>query len=119
MSLLISSTALANSSEEALQWLSKMQTAMQHQNYEGVLVYDRGAAMSSLRILHRYKDGREQERIIQLDGEKGEVLRDGQDVSCVLPGNKLVQLDQPAAQGPFSGAFAKKLMPKTSPNANP
>jgi sigma-E factor negative regulatory protein RseB len=85
---------------------------MQHQNYAGVLVYERGVTLSTLKLYHRFKAGKEQERWIQMDGEKGEVLRDGEAISCVLPGNKLVELGNAFGERPFSLKFEKKMMPK-------
>jgi len=114
--LLLTSFTLADTQRaeglQALTWLAKMQNAMLHQSYEGVLVYDRGTVMSTLKVIHRFYDGRVQERIIQLDGERGEVLRDGQNVYCVLPGNRIVRVDQTLKAGSFSGNFAKEIMPK-------
>jgi sigma-E factor negative regulatory protein RseB len=93
-------------------WLEGMVSAMQTQSYRGVFVYSRGGVSSSMKVIHRYKDGIDRERLVQLDGEMGEILRTGDEVVCILPGNRMVSLEQSIPSGPFAGAFARTLMPK-------
>ena len=93
-------------------WLERMVLAMQTQSYRGVYVYSRGGLSSSMKVIHRFKDGEDRERLIQLDGEMGEILRTGDEVICILPGNRVVSLEQSIPSGPFAGAFARTLMPK-------
>ncbi len=93
-------------------WLERMAVAMQTQSYRGVFVYSRGDTFSSMKVIHRYKDGEDREKLVQLDGEMGEILRTGDEVVCVLPGNRVVSLEQSIPSGPFAGAFARTLMPK-------
>lgn len=93
-------------------WLERMAVAMQTQSYRGVFVYSRGDISSSMKVIHRYKDGEDREKLVQLDGEMGEILRTGDEVVCVLPGNRVVSLEQSIPSGPFAGAFARTLMPK-------
>lgn len=100
----------SNRSGEA--WLERMALAMQTQSYRGVFVYTRGEISSSMKVIHRYKNGEDREKLVQLDGEMGEILRTGDEVVCVLPGNRVVSLEQSIPSGPFAGAFARTLMPK-------
>lgn len=93
-------------------WLERMAVAMQTQSYRGVFVYSRGDISSSMKVIHRYKDGEDREKLVQLDGEMGEILRTDDEVVCVLPGNRIVSLEQSIPSGPFAGAFARTLMPK-------
>ncbi|UZE95233.1 MucB/RseB C-terminal domain-containing protein [Alkalimarinus alittae] len=93
-------------------WLERMAEAMQTQNYRGVFVYSRGNISSSMKVIHRYQDGEDREKLVQLDGEMGEIIRTGDELVCVLPGNKVVSLEQSIPSGPFAGAFARRLMPR-------
>ncbi len=93
-------------------WFERMVVAMQTQSYRGVFVYSRGDISSSMKVIHRYKDGEDREKLVQLDGEMGEILRTGDEVVCVLPGNRIISLEQSIPSGPFAGAFARTLMPK-------
>lgn len=98
-------------SDEADKWLENMASAMQTQNYRGVFVYSRGSISSSMKVIHRYKGGVERERLVQLDGEMGEILRTDDQVVCILPGNREVSLEQGMPVGPFSGAFPRTQIP--------
>jgi len=107
LAMLLSSLASADLQLPAKQWLEKMQTAAIHQNYRGVFVFSRDEATSSMRIVHRYDRGEEQERLIQLDGEKGEVFRRGAVVMCVFPDNRVVQVEPSQLTNKIVQAFAK------------
>lgn len=99
------------SMQQGFAWLERMTDAMRTQNYRGIFVYSRGNTSSSMKVMHRFKNGVDRERLVQLDGEMGEILRTGDELVCVLPGNKVVSLDQSIPSGPFAGAFARRLMP--------
>ena len=79
--------------QSAEYWLEKMQDAAAKVNYRGTFVFSRGEMTSSMQIVHRYTDGLEQERMKQLDGEMGEIIRNGSEVICILPGNRIVQVE--------------------------
>ena len=96
---------------EADEWLENMVSAMKTQSYRGVFVYSRGDISSSMKVIHRYKGGVERERLVQLDGEMGEILRTDDKVVCILPGNREISLEQSIPSGPFAGAFSQTLMP--------
>lgn len=99
----------AGSSSDALEptvWLKKMQRAAIEQNYKGTFVFTRGEMASSMRIVHRYKDQLEEERLTQLDGEMGEIVRRGMDVMCVLPDNRVVKLKEDKVANKVVQAFA-------------
>ena len=98
-------------STEADEWLENMASVMKTQSYRGVFVYNRGNISSSMKVIHRYKDGVERERLVQLDGEMGEILRTDDKVICILPGNREISLEQSIPAGPFAGAFSRTLMP--------
>ncbi|MFT5718822.1 MAG: sigma-E factor negative regulatory protein RseB [Oleiphilaceae bacterium] len=76
------------------QWLEKMQRASMEENYKGRFMFSRGEISSSMSIVHRYKDGEEHELLKQLDGEMGEIVRQGNQVMCVFPDNRVVQLEK-------------------------
>lgn len=58
--------------------------------------------MNVMRVVHRWKNGKMQERIAQLDGQMGEILRDGNNVIYILPGNQAINLEQGAPGGHFA-----------------
>jgi len=76
------------------QWLEKMQLASMTENYQGTFMFSRGGMSSSMSIVHRYQNDEEQELLKQLDGEMGEIVRQGNQVMCVFPDNRVVQLEK-------------------------
>lgn len=86
--------------------LSQIGEAVRTLNYQGVMVYARDGEMHSLRIVHRYHEGREQERLQALTGEAREVIRDDEVVTCILPEQKKVLMDRHDLRGPLSTAAA-------------
>lgn len=82
--------------------LQEMSEAARTLNYRGVMVYARNGEMRSLRIVHRYHQGREQERIQSLNGEPREILRDEDVVTCILPKDRQVMLDRRELRGVLS-----------------
>jgi sigma-E factor negative regulatory protein RseB len=88
---------------ESADWLARMAQALRTQNYEGVLVYAQGGRMESMRIVHRYQDGREQERLQALSGDRREVHRDGDVVTCILPEERAVKVERRTFRGLLPG----------------
>jgi sigma-E factor negative regulatory protein RseB len=105
---LVSLPALA---QDALAWLERMQQAAVERNYRGTFVFTRGEMSSTQRIIHRFVGGLEQERLIQLDGARGEIVRKGSEVTCILTGQRTVQLEQSGISGLSANAFVR-VMPE-------
>jgi sigma-E factor negative regulatory protein RseB len=61
--------------------------------------------MDSLRIVHGVRDGVEKERLVYLNGEPREVVRDGHHLSCIHPGDQIMRLGSAIATGPFARSF--------------
>ena len=86
-------------------WIGKMRAAATQESYRGVFMFSRGKMSSSMRVVHRYHEGQEQERLTQLDGEMGEILRRGSEVMCLINGERLVQLDKNEFANPVNASF--------------
>jgi len=87
----VAASAHATASSEAERWLDKMVQAARSLNYDGTFVYRTGAQLESMRIIHRADpDGSQRERLISLSGAPWEVLRDGTQVTCILPSDHSV-----------------------------
>ncbi|MGC1951334.1 MAG: MucB/RseB C-terminal domain-containing protein [Gammaproteobacteria bacterium] len=99
----------ATTPSEAEQWLDKMVQAARSLNYDGTFVYRAGPQLESMRIIHRTDpDGSQRERLISLSGAPWEVLRDGTQVTCILPSDRSVVIGK-SRQRPFlSSALFKK-----------
>lgn len=83
--------ALADNREvvaEVRDWLDRMARAVETLNYRGTLVHWRDGQVDSLRIIHRADENGIRERIYSLDGDRREILRDGDQVRCLLEGDQ-------------------------------
>ena len=97
--------ARAASDAEALTWLQDMAMAMQQQSYRGRFVFAHDGRLDSLSLLH-VSDGKGiRERLLSLNGEAREVLRENENLTCVWPGSRQVIIDR------FTAASARRLSP--------
>lgn len=98
---LASAAAKAQSGDDALQWLQKMAGAAERLNYNGVVVYRSGNQTETSRVVHAVENGRELEHVEGLDGSPREILRENDEVRCVLPENRLIVVERRSARRPF------------------
>jgi sigma-E factor negative regulatory protein RseB len=77
---------------EARRWLERLAAAGNEFAYRGVLVFERGDHIESLRITHGFVDGRPYDHLEYLDGDRREVIRSGSSLVCVDPGQRLSRL---------------------------
>ena len=76
-----------------MDWIQRMSDAMRNLNYVGTFVYLHNNRLEGMRISH-YKDGQgEKERLISLNGEAREVIRDNQNLTCIWPSSQKVIVD--------------------------
>ena len=78
----------------AQDWLAQMSDAVRTQNYEGVVVYRTGDQLETMRVIHRFADGQEDERLISLTGDAREIVRRDGEVRCLLPRERVVMIDE-------------------------
>jgi len=80
--------------EDSVQvWLDRMSRAVETLDYRGTLVQVREGQLNTFGIIHRADDSGVRERIYAVDGSPREILRDGDSVRCVLPGDEPVMLE--------------------------
>ena len=101
--------AVADQQNEAMVWIEKMSTALREQNYEGVFNFIRGKEFNTMRISHVFKDGHEHERILQLNGERRDIVRVDDEVFCHHDGNHHTDLEHNVPLGPFSSKFNEDI----------
>ena len=89
-------TALASApvlADPAMEWVQKMSDAMRNLSYRGNFVYLHGNQLESMQIEHFRDDKGEKERLISLNGEAREVIRDNQNLTCIWPSSRKVVVD--------------------------
>lgn len=92
----------ALAADSARDWLQQMSQAMQSLNYEGTFVYIHGSDIESMRIIHGRDASGERERLVSLNGEAREIIRDDSKVTCIWPGSKSVIVSKSRPRTPFS-----------------
>lgn len=83
------------------QWLQAIQTAAQRLNYSGTIVYQRGGAMQTSRIVHAFDGAVSYERLQVLDGRRREYVRRDAEVQCLYPDSRRVRLERRPEQDSF------------------
>lgn len=92
---LVSAAAFAADTPQA--WLDRMNDALTTRNYEGVFTHwqsGRVEQVETLRIIHRARDGAVTERLESLDGSGRQFVRDGSQLTCYLPDQHTVLVEQ-------------------------
>ena len=101
ISNLVSSPVIADA---AMEWVQRMSDAMRSLNYQGDFVYMQNNRLEGMQISH-YKDEQgEKERLLSLNGEAREVIRDNQNLTCIWPSSRKVIVDL-ARKNSFSPIF--------------
>ena len=90
LSTLLSAPVIA---ESAMDWVQKMSDAMRNLNYKGDFVYLHDNRLEGMRISHYRDEHGEKERLISLNGEAREVIRDNQNLTCIWPSSRKVIVD--------------------------
>ncbi|WP_303904977.1 MucB/RseB C-terminal domain-containing protein [Thiohalomonas denitrificans] len=84
--------------QDPVAWLERMSRSAQELDYEGVFVYRSGnQPLQTLRIIHSGEKGKE--RLIALSGPPREVMREGDRVACLLPGQAALFIDSAGERG--------------------
>ena len=74
--------------------IKRMMASTSALNYRGVFVYQRGAQLDSMRILHRLDGDTEVERLVSLSGPAREVIRKGDEVKCFFADDREVMVEK-------------------------
>jgi len=75
-------------------WLTRMSDAVKTTNYEGTVIRIRNDEVESLRVTHMVVDGVVRERVIVQDGDGLEIIRNGNEVQCILPDKQQVRVEE-------------------------
>lgn len=106
----VDAAATAATKATPQQWLQRMDQAFERYNYDGSFSYFTGADLASLRVVHMVIDGVQRERLVHLNGAPREIVRHGEDVSCiVMPGDDLLDMEVSMPAGPFARAYVRQF----------
>src|ERR1041385_8007783 len=99
--VVLCSGAAVAAEDSAVEWLVKMGDAARSQNYQGILVYRDADVLETLQLVHRGADGQERERLVSLSGEPREIVRQNDQVTCLLPKQQQLTAGNPGQHGLF------------------
>jgi len=85
-----SASALAETSVDPTALIRAMSKALSTLNYEGVFVHSQQGILESMHILHANSNGNEHERMLSLNGEAREIIRNNSLVTCIWPNSQSV-----------------------------
>ncbi len=97
----------------AIEWIEKMSDSMRNLSYSGNFVYLHRNQLESMSILHIKDDFGETERLLSLNGEAREVIRDNKNLTCIWPDSRKVVVDN-SRQNTFSPLFVPDDITKIS-----
>jgi len=86
-------TALADSSDPSV-WLDRMGDAVRKTSYEGTVIRIRDGEAEALKVVHTFADGVIREKVIAQEGNGLEIIRNGNEVHCILPDRKSVLVEE-------------------------
>ncbi len=98
--LVLSTLAVAEQDPGAL--LQQMAWALDRTNYEGVFIHTHLGHSETMKVVHRVDaDGKITERLVSIDGSGREIIRNDDEVRCILPDRRSVFVEKLNNQNPL------------------
>jgi sigma-E factor negative regulatory protein RseB len=94
LAVIPATVASADTTADAMQWVQKMSEAMQQLSYKGRFIYLHDKHLESMSVHHINDDQGIRERLVSLNGEAREILRDNTNLTCIWPSSRQVVVDQ-------------------------
>lgn len=85
---------LADKPQTPQDWIDRMGSAVQVMNYEGTVVRVRDGHVDTFKVVHTVKDGVIREKVVIQDGDGLEIIRNGNEVHCILPDRESVLVEE-------------------------
>ncbi len=89
----VASAQTEGQTQDPADWLNRMGRAVEQLNYRGTMVRNYRGEADASKIVHRVSDGVVTERITALEGSGREIIRDGGEVTCIFPDQKLIMVE--------------------------
>ena len=90
LSLILLAGITQVSANPAMEWIEKMSDSMRNLSYQGNFVYLHENQLESMSILHIKDESGVRERLLSLNGEAREVIRDNKNLTCIWPDSRKV-----------------------------
>jgi len=79
-------------------WLQAVQDAARRQSFSGTVVYQRGDEVHASRVVQLFDGTDSRERVLTLDGQPREFIRQGDEVQCLYPLLRRVVIERGGAR---------------------
>jgi sigma-E factor negative regulatory protein RseB len=76
------------------EWLQRMTTAVQTTDYEGTVIRIQDGTAEAIKVVHVIADGVVREKVNIQEGNGLEIIRNGNEVHCILPDRKSVLVEE-------------------------
>ena len=86
--------AIAGEAPTPQDWIDRMGNAVQVTNYAGTVVRVRDGKVDTFKVVHTVKDGVVREKVVIQDGNGLEIIRNGNEVHCILPDRESVLVEE-------------------------
>lgn len=91
--LFVSLSAFAADNGSPQEWLERMAVAAERMNYDGTVLRLREGEVETLRVTRQVKNDVVTEKVLSLDGQGLEIIRNGREVQCIIADKKSVLLE--------------------------
>ena len=91
--LLSMQSAAALAADGPNEWLSRMTNAVQKTSYAGTVIRTKSGHAEALKVVHQIVDGVVNEKVTVQEGSNLEIIRNGNQVHCILPDKKSVLVE--------------------------
>jgi len=91
--LMFSQSAMSADTMTPNEWLDQMASAVRSIDFEGTVIRRRNGQSEALKVFHKTVDGVVHEKIITQEGNGLEIIRNGNEVHCILPDRKAVLIE--------------------------
>lgn len=99
--LFVSTAAVAQRDQSALQWLQRVYSATQKLSYTGTFVYHHDDQVETSRITRLVSSSGPVEKLEILDGVPREIIRNRDQVICYLPSTTTIKIDKQGGRQSF------------------
>lgn len=86
--------AIAGEASTPQDWIDRMGDAVQVTNYAGTVVRVRDGQVDTFKVVHTVTDGVIREKVVIQDGNGLEIIRNGNEVHCILPDRESVLVEE-------------------------
>jgi len=90
-------------------WLVRVSAAAREANYRGVIVYQSRNTLESMRVVHRFQDNVEMERVLTQTGLPSEIIKQNDRVICLLPRDRRMTVQRPTPKALFPGLTLERV----------